>query len=228
MHWQEVGHHLSISRSQRTQDKQKDWKALWAMLTRHKSHAVILVTTALLSGCYFPEKFETKITINPDASYNLKFDGVVAHIMAAVQVFQTKKPLNAKEEDALKAEALKISKSPGVIKASYAGNGRYNITFNENVKPGQKLDMLGMFNVSTDKDGVMTITSAVINDQAKGQIKELGLTISGKLEVVLPKNAVILSSNATSSPTFFGMFGSYSWNIGSIEQAPLMRIRFNK
>ena len=90
------------------------------------------------------------------------------------------------------------------------------------------MNVMDMIKVSFDKDGVMTTTSTAISDQARSQINALGLNISGTLKVDLPKNAVILYSNTNSSPSFFGMLGAYGWKIRSVEQTPMMRIRFDK
>jgi hypothetical protein len=49
--------------------------------------------------------------------------------------------------------------------------------------------------------------------------------MDGKLEVVLPRNAEIISNNSTSSPSFFGLLGGYSWKIGAISDKPVMKVR---
>lgn len=188
----------------------------------------LLVTTALLCGCLFPEKFNAKLTVNPDASYRVRFDGSVAYVPAVAQMSQTKKPLSVQDEAMLNAEARKLSNVRGITQASYAGNGRLNIALDDTQKAGMPLNVLDMIKVSTDKDGVMTIASPKLDEKTKSEIKKLGLNLSGTLEVDLPKNAEVLSSNTTSSPSFFGWIGSYAWKIGSIDQAPVMRIHFKK
>jgi len=71
----------------------------------------------------------------------------------------------------------------------------------------------------------MTIASTKLDDKSKKDLSQLGIHIDGTLEVKLPKNVEILSQNATSTPSFFGMFGSYGWKIGGLDQRPVMKIR---
>lgn len=85
--------------------------------------------------------------------------------------------------------------------------------------------MLDIFTVSTDKNGIMTITSNEIKDKEKRDLEQIGIKIDGTLEVRLPKNAEVISQNATSTPTFFGMFGTYSWKIGRVDQRPVLKVK---
>lgn len=185
-----------------------------------------LAATALLSGCLIPEKFDARITINPDASYRVRFNGSAAHVQAMVLMKESGRPLHANVEDSLKAEARELSKMPGVTRAAYTGNGRYDLAVDNSLKAGMPVDVLDMIKVRTGKDGVMTIASPQIDAKTQAEIRKLGVSLNGNLTVELPKNAEVLSSNATSSPSLMGLFGAYGWKIGSIEQAPVMRIRF--
>lgn len=92
-------------------------------------------------------------------------------------------------------------------------------------KAGQAANVLDAFRVFTDKDGDINITSVGLKPADKVELQKLGLKIDGKLEVTLPRNAEVISSNATSTPSLFGLFGAYSRKIGSIEERPVMKIR---
>jgi hypothetical protein len=122
-------------------------------------------------------------------------------------------------------EADKLSKRPDVRRAIYKGNGRYELEIESKKKAGESFRMFDIFTVSTDKDGVMTIASNEIKEKAKRELEQIGISIDGTLEVRLPKNAEIISQNATSTPTFFGMFGTYSWKIGRIDQRPMLKVK---
>jgi hypothetical protein len=92
-------------------------------------------------------------------------------------------------------------------------------------KSGQALDVLNIFTVRTGKDGVITIASGELDEKGKKQLTQLGIKLDGTLDITVPKNAEVLSHNATSTPSLFGLVGTYSWKIGSIEQRPVMKIR---
>lgn len=184
-----------------------------------------LASTLLLTGCLVPEKFTAKIDVQPDAAYTFKYSGTAVNAMAAAQIQQAG-ALTAKEQDSLKKEADKFSKQADVKRAVHKGDGRYELEIESRKKPGESLRMFDIFSVSTDKNGVITLASTEINDKTKRELGEMGIKIDGTLEVKLPKNAEIISHNATSSPKFFGMFGAYSWKIGSADQRPMMKIKF--
>ena len=59
-------------------------------------------------------------------------------------------------------------------------------------------------------------------------LSQVGIKMDGALEMSLPKNAEIISHNATLTPSFFGLLGGYSWKIGSINERPMMKVRIKK
>ena len=190
--------------------------------------AVLISLSALLSGCLFPEKFTAKVSINPDGTYSTMFNGTVAHVPALIQAATTKRPLSDKDTAEMQREAAKLAKDPNVKQATYLGNGRFNMAIEGKHKAGARSNLMDIIKVSTDKAGIITITSTQLKDKDKAQLRELGLAVSGTLDVVLPRNAEIISSNTTSSPSLFGLFGTYSWKIGSIDDVPMMKIRLAK
>jgi hypothetical protein len=186
---------------------------------------VFLICT-ILTACLIPEKFNAKIAINPDASYTVNFNGTMAHVLALAQKVKGGK-ITDKDEQALKAEADKLSKSPDFKKAVYKGDGRYEIEIVSNKAAGQLFKM-DTFAVQTDKDGVMTISAIEVKEKDMKMFSELGLKMDGVLEVSLPKNAEIISHNAMSTPSFFGLLGGYSWKIGSINARPMMKVKIKR
>lgn len=177
-----------------------------------------------LTACLVPERFTAKVNIQPEGSYSYSYNGTAIHAMAAMQV-KKGGGLSAKDEASLKAEAEKLSKASEVKRAAYTGEGRYELQIEGKKNAGEKLHLLDILAVSQDKDGVITIASAEVKQKAAKDLIELGIKINGTLEVSLPKNAEVISHNATSTPQFFGMFGAYSWKIGTIDQRPVMRVR---
>ena len=189
------------------------------------SAIAVFATTVLLSGCFLPEKFQATIVVKDDGSYSLSYQGKTAFVPVLLDMKHTGKAPSAKTNQDLEAQADRLSKRPDVKKAKYLGDGRFDIELQGERKAGQQADVLEVLKVYTDKDGVMNITSIGLGAKDKDQLAQLGLKIEGKLDVTLPKNAEVISTNATSKPSLFGLFGTYSWKIGSIEDRPVMRVR---
>lgn len=196
------------------------------MLMKTIKFIVCAFSCVLLSACLIPEKFTAKIDVKPDASYTVNFNGTMAHVLALAQKVKGGK-LSDKDEQALKAEADKLSKAPDFKKAVYRGDGRYELEIVSNKLAGQPFKM-DTFSVQTDKEGIMTISSIAVSDKDKKAFSELGIKMDGLLEVSLPKNAEIISHNAMSTPSFFGLMGGYSWKIGSINERPMMRVKIKR
>ena len=188
--------------------------------------ATLCASALLLSGCLFPEKFKAKIDVNPDASYLVKFDGTVAAIPVLMGMDGKKHSLNPQDEKALQKDVPSLSKMPGVKKVSYIGNARYQIDIDLMRPAKAPLNLFDVLMVRTDKDGVMTIATPKFSAADIKQISQLGLAPDGLLEVTLPKNAEVIESNATTSPSFFGLFNKYAWKIGDLQTRPMMRLKF--
>lgn len=189
-----------------------------------KSMVVLAATAVILTGCLVPEKFAAKANFQPDGSYSFSYVGTAVHGMAAMQIAKAGK-LNPKDEAALEHEVVGMKRNPDVQSVSYKGNGRYELTLDAKRKKGQALELLNIVNVRTGKDGVITISSAEINEKGKKDLAQLGIKVDGTLEVTIPKNAEVISHNASGTPSFFGLVGTYSWKIGSVEQRPIMKFR---
>ncbi len=186
--------------------------------------ALTLMSTVLLSACLVPERFTAKIDVQPDASYTFQYSGTAVHAFAAAQIKQTG-ALSEKDQIGLKREEEKLSKRPDVRRVLHKGNGKYELDIESKKKKGESLTMLDIFTVSTDKDGVMTIASKEIREKGQRELEQLGIAIDGTLEVRLPKNAEVISHNATSAPTFSGTVGIYSWKIGRVGQRPILKVK---
>jgi hypothetical protein len=188
------------------------------------STTLSLACLVLLTSCLIPERFSAKVDIQPDASYSFDYSGTAVHALAAMQIKKTGK-LTEKDQQNLQKEADKFSKKTDVQKAIYKGDGRYELKFVSKKKAGESMNMFDIFTVSTDKNGIMTIASKEMKEKEQRELQELGISVDGTLEIRLPKNAEIISHNATSTPTFFGMLGTYSWKIGRLDQRPMMKIK---
>lgn len=185
-----------------------------------------LIACALLTACLVPEKFTAKVAVNPDASYTFNYTGTMVHALVAAKMMKGSK-LSANEELGLKAEAEKMAKNPEVRKATYKGDARYDVEMLVTKPAGQSFNM-DSFSVSSDKDGSILIAGKELKVKDLQTLSQLGIKMDGVLEVSLPKNAEIISHNATSTPSFFGLMGGYSWKIGSVNERPMMKLRIKQ
>ena len=183
----------------------------------------LTTTTAValsLSACLLPEKFAASVRFKPDGGYTYKYDGTAVHFLAAAAI-KEKGSLPAKDEEGLKREAEKASKAPGVQKMNYAGNGRYDVRIEEEVKPGRQVSTLKIFNITRDKDGTFTLAVPPMKDKDRDQLRSLGIKVDGKAEVLLPGNAKVLEHNASGTPGLLSK--AYSWKIGAVDDRPMIR-----
>ena len=150
----------------------------------------------------------------------------MVHALVAAKVAKGSK-LTDNEELGLKAGAEKMAKSPEVRKAVYKGDARYEVEIQVAKAAGQAFKM-DTFSVSTDKEGLMLIANTEMKAKDLQALSQVGIKMDGALEMSLPKNAEIISHNATLTPSFFGLLGGYSWKIGSINERPMMKVRIKK
>jgi hypothetical protein len=182
--------------------------------------ATMTVAALSLAACLLPEKFEASVRFQPDGGYKYKYDGTAVHFLAAAAI-KEKGSLPAKDEDGLKREAEKASKAPGVQKMTYAGNGRYDVRIEEEVKPGRQVSTLKIFNITRDKDGTFALAVPPMKDKDRDQLRSLGIKVDGKADVFLPGNAKVLEHNASGTPGLLSK--SYSWKIGTVDDRPMIR-----
>jgi len=189
-----------------------------------KSVVAFVAGAVLLTGCLIPEKFAAKANFQDDGSYSFSYVGTAVYGLAAMQIAKTGK-LSSKDEAALDREVTNMRRNPDVRSVNYKGNGQYELALEAKRNKGQSLDLLSIAHVRTDKDGIITISSTEINEKSKKDLSQLGIKVDGTLEITIPKNAEVISHNATGTPTFFGLVGTYSWKIGRVDQRPMMKIR---
>ncbi len=184
-----------------------------------------LAATSILTGCLVPEKFTASVTMKPDGSYNYKYDGTAKNVLV-MQAIKEKKPLSSKDEAYLKAEVEHKAKGKGVKKLNYLGEGRYELTVDQELALGQQAELMPVIAVSKAKDDVITIASMELKPKDREAYKQIGIQMDGTVEVRLPSNAQIITHNASGTPWFFNK--AYSWKIGSLDQAPKITFKLGK
>jgi hypothetical protein len=191
------------------------------MLTRCLVTATGLI---ILSACLVPEKFAAKIDFKSDGQYQYSYSGTAIHVLAKMQM-ESGKALTSKDNDKLKADADMMAKQPDFKRVSYKGDARYELELEGIRKKSDRFSLMDVLTVTTDTTGLTSVESKPISAKDKSEMNKMGWKIDGALEVKLPKNAEITTHNATSTPSFGGLFGAYSWKIGSPETGVSMKFR---
>lgn len=58
------------------------WKSLPPALKANSHSSVFVMLAIVLSGCWIPEQFDAKVTVNGDGSYSYSYDGVLTFALA--------------------------------------------------------------------------------------------------------------------------------------------------
>ncbi len=194
------------------------------------STPLLIVTTVLLivlAGCWIPENFDTRITINKDGSYTFTYDGTLTFGMALAAAKQG--ALSPNDEAEFRKEGEKLRQEPGFRKVDYQGQGRYRVLFEKTANRGQPLYFLSQemkfFAVLPQADRTITVTAIRPSQDDIQQLNSIGAKISGTLSVSVANGVQVVKHNAESEPTFFGLFGAYKWQIKSPNADPIIIVR---
>src|ERR1035441_7759774 len=97
------------------------------MHKRFHSITVVIAAVLLLAlgGCWIPENFDAKITINKDGSYSFTYDGTLTFGLALAAAQQGS--LSAKDEAEFQKEAERLRRETGFKKVDYQGKGRFKV-----------------------------------------------------------------------------------------------------
>ncbi len=193
----------------------------------YRGIVVSLFAACTLAACLIPEKFTAKVEFQPDASYDYQFDGTASNPLGLMELKQ-RGSLSPQTESALKNEGDRMPKERDVRSARYLGNARYDMSIAGHRKPGEELRLIDILSVVRASDGTITVSSPELKDKDRQELAKLGIKVDGTLEIKLPSGAQIISQNAQSTPSLFGMVGGYTWKIGTPDQRPLMRFKLGK
>lgn len=188
----------------------------------------LLAMVFLLGGCVFPEKFTVKIVVDPDASYNIHFEGEVVSVSHANYIYQTKQPLSEEQVNGLKDEVRKMAVNTSNVftQIQYIGGGRFSLVSDEKYKAGTRTSFLASLVVDPTNDGVISIYAAPLADRQKKALKNIGLNLSGSLTVILPKKAKLISTNSVHiKRSYFSDEVTYSWKITDVNNEPELIFR---
>ena len=168
--------------------------------------SIFIISAFLFTGCFVPEKFESKVDIKKDGSYSISYDGTIVHAMAL-----EKKP-SQKDEKKLASLVKRMKKDPNVKEAKYLGNGKYEIKIAESKKASQRANVMDFISI-IPKGKTISIVSKRVSPRDLKKLKEFNAKIDGKLIVSIPDNMKFEGTKPDSTPTLG--FGNYEWNINS-------------
>ena len=190
---------------------------------------LLIVSSLLLvlTSCWIPENFDTKIAINKDGSYTFTYDGTLTFGMALAAAKQG--TLSASDEAEFRKEGEKLRLETGFKKVDYQGKGRYKVLFEKAVSRGQPFYFLSQemkfFAVLPQADRTIAVTAVRPSQDDIQQLNSINAKIEGILSVSVANGFQVVRHNAESEPTFFGFFGAYKWQIKSPSADPVIVVK---
>ncbi|MDF3833278.1 hypothetical protein P3W85_10010 [Cupriavidus basilensis] len=178
----------------------------------------------LLAGYLVPEKLTVSVLVKRDGTYTYRYEGTAMSVPATIRLKEGSR-LSPSDLQVLKQDAARMADRPGVRKAIYVGEGRYELSIEQDLQPGQPSDALNFVMVKRDKEGVFTIAPAPISKKDLDALRQFGFKVDGTLEVRLPAYAEVVDHNAHDEPGFFSK--AYRWKIGAMDAAPTIRYKLH-
>jgi len=181
----------------------------------------------LLSACWIPENFDAKVDINKDGSYTFTYDGTLTFAPALAEAKSGS--LGPREEADLRHEAEELKREPGFKKVEYLGKGRYKVFVERSGKPGEPLYFISremkIVSVLQQPDGTIAVSGTRPSKKNLEDLNSVGAKIDGSLSVSLARGLTVVRHNAQSEPSFWGLIGTYKWEIKSPDADPLIVVR---
>lgn len=82
-----------------------------------------------------------------------------------------------------------------------------------------------LISIIPQKDGTIAISAVKLDSKSIATLKAIGSKIEGTLSVTLGNGVKVISQNATTEPSFFGLMGAYKWQIKSSDVLPSMVVK---
>ena len=80
------------------------------------------------------------------------------------------------------------------------------------------------FSIAFIENGIIRISGVEIAEEDDGKLREIGVKVRRELVVGAAHGIEVIQRNAESKP-LFGLFGRFTWKIGSSGASPLMDFR---
>jgi hypothetical protein len=96
----------------------------------------------------------------------------------------------------------------------------------DRLKPGESYSFLTKtISIVPQNDGTIVISAFKLDKKFIDELNSIGSKIDGTLSVTLDSGVKVISHNASSEPSLFGLLGSYKWQIKSPDVLPRMVIK---
>jgi hypothetical protein len=188
-----------------------------------------LILALSLWACWIPENFDAKVTFNKDGSYTFTYYGTLTFALALSAAKNGS--LSAKDEAELAKAAEELRREPGFKKVEYQGKGRYKVFVERSGKPGEPLYFLSremkFFAILPQENHTVAVTAVRPSRDEIQQLNSIGPQMVGTLSVSVASGLKVISHNAESEPMFFGLLGSYKWQIRSPDANPKIVVQLS-
>lgn len=182
-----------------------------------------LASATLLAGCLFPEKFDASVTINPDRSHNVKFDGAVVVVPAQKDKTDNGGKLSKVAENAMEDMVKGIKKDKIFKSAKRSGDTSVDVSIDHAYGPKEGSSTFDALTVRKMPDGTIQIRSPKLAPNDLAELKKLKMSLDGTIRVYLPANARVVETNAQSKPGLIDK--SYGWKIKDPQDAIFLVVR---
>lgn len=185
--------------------------------------------TLLLGGCVAPEDLNIKLAFSQSGDYNVKIEGKIIWV-PYVAALRAGNKVTVETEGSMHKFARGIVAQKMAQKATYIGEGRLQMSMDEDHAAGARSELFGVL-IQSPSEGYYTVTSKPISTKDWKAATELGMKPKGELEIVLPKNAEVIESNADSKPMLggvLGIFNTYKWKATGPREGVVMRFKIKK
>lgn len=187
----------------------------------------MLAAMLVLSSCFFPEKFTAEIEIFKNGTYRFTYDGILTFVPGKAEETQSGS-LSAQVEGELKGLEKKLKKEDsGFKKVEYLGHAQYKVLYERSAPLTAPFYFLShelkIISIIPRNNNTVEVEGMELDQNDLVQMQQLGMKIDGTVKV--STDGLVRAHNAKSTPSFFGLVGSYTWSISSIKDpAPYMLI----
>ena len=157
----------------------------------------IIILLIVLSSCWFPEKFDSKIAITKDGTYSFVYDGILTFAAVREDIAKGKK-LSSKDEKEIREFGKELLKDRNFKKVKYIGQGRFKVLYKrEGIlnSPfyflGRESDFISIIPTSNNK---VEIKGMKLTKKTMDMLIKLKMKFDG--EIKLTTDAKVIEHNA--------------------------------
>jgi hypothetical protein len=173
-----------------------------------------------------PEKFNAKVEVRADGSYEYSYDGTLIFVPALIRAFTV--GLNARL-DAQLAKAVAQLGQEGFRNVIYVGDARYSVTLERACSRGAPSFFpsreMSVFSIKPQIDGLIVVAASPYDPAAPYQLAGTDAEIEGELLVMADRGVEVVQHNATASQITSNLASCFMWRIKSPYDNPCIILR---